>query len=141
MEFGVGLWQSRRRGKPGGPPRGTEALPCCERLEENPSPGLTCWGFLLWLFQGKIARWQPTPVVARANGRSFPCCNLHRLSTSNRKRIRIAGEHLTNPDACAANSLPVEVFWFEPMLERVSAGHTELLLHWRRTHRGPEQKA
>ena len=42
-----------RRGKPGGPPRGTEALPCCERLEENPRPGLTCWGFLLWLFQGK----------------------------------------------------------------------------------------
>ena len=30
---------------------------------------------------------------------------------------------------------------FEPSLEPVSAGDTELLLHWRITHRGPEQNA
>ena len=31
--------------------------------------------------------------------------------------------------------------WFEPALEPVSAGDTELLFHWRITHRGPEQNA
>jgi len=40
---GIGLWQSGRWGKPGGPPRS----------RRKPSPGLMCWGFLLWLFQGK----------------------------------------------------------------------------------------
>jgi len=48
---------------------------------------------------------------------------------------------LRNPDERIENSLSVEVLWFEPMLERVSAGHTELFLRWRRTYRGPEQKA
>jgi len=46
-------------------------IPC----ERNPSPGLTRWGFLRWLFSGQVARWQPTPVVAHANGRLFSSCN------------------------------------------------------------------
>jgi hypothetical protein len=77
-----------------------------------------------------------------ANGRSLSYCNyaplIHRQPETDQDR---PVNTLRNPDARAAISLPVEVFWFEPMLERVSAGHTELLLHWRRTHRGPEQKA
>ena len=48
---------------------------------------------------------------------------------------------LRNPDERIENSLSVEVLWFEPMLERVSAGHTELFLRWRRPERCPEQNA
>jgi hypothetical protein len=115
---GIRLWQSGRRGKPGGPPRGTEALLYCERLEENPSPGLTCWGFLRWLFQGKITRWQPTPVVSSANSGSFSCCNyaplIHQQPETDQDR---PVNTLRNPDARVAISLPVEVLWFKPMLD------------------------
>jgi len=33
------------------------------------------------------------------------------------------------------------LLWFEPSFDQVFAGHTELLLLWRSTHRGPDQTA
>jgi hypothetical protein len=78
--------------------------------KKTPALGLTCWAFLLWLFQGKIARWQPTPVVARANGRSFSCCNftspIHRQPKTEQDR---QVNTLRNPDACAANSTAIKL--------------------------------
>jgi hypothetical protein len=63
------------------------------------------------LFQGKIARCQPTLVVARANSRSLSCCNyaplIHQPPETDQDR---QVNTLRNLDACAAISLPVEVY-------------------------------
>jgi hypothetical protein len=69
---GIGLWQSGRRDKPGGPPRGPP--PSARAAEEKPQPEAGPLGFSCGGCQGKPPV-DSLPVVDPANSRLFSCCD------------------------------------------------------------------
>jgi hypothetical protein len=66
--------------------RRTEDLLCASKK----TPVRNVLGFLAVVVSGEIARWQPTAVVTRANGRLFSCCKfaplIHRQPEADQDR-------------------------------------------------------